>query len=69
MNLEITLFTGEVVDCRSFTDVDPDVSGIEISINKNLIGSIIGESLPDENDDDEMTTFKNMVENWLIDNS
>ena len=67
--LKINTFTGEEVSCRTFFDIDPDVSGIDISINENRIGSIIGVILPDEEDEEELNDFKNMVENWLIDNS
>ena len=51
--------------CRTFTDVDPDVSGIEVSLDGNRIGSIIDESLPE---DDDVEAFVNMLEVWLIDN-
>ena len=56
------------VSCRPFTDVDPDVSGIEISVNGNRIGSMIGFDLPDEDDDVAITNFENEVEDWIIEN-
>ena len=62
MTVETILGTYE---CRNFTDVDPDVSGIEVSKYGNHIGSIIGESLPEE---DETEAFTDMLENWLIEN-
>jgi len=67
--LTITLFTGEEIECRAFTDVDPDVEGIELSMDGERLGSMIGMYLPDENDDDEMDSFINKVENWMIDNN
>jgi hypothetical protein len=51
-------------DCRSFTNVDPDEYGIEISKNGNYIGIMVGEELPDDDDDD----FINKLEIWLSEN-
>jgi len=66
LNLNLLAF-GEV-ECRSFMDIDPDVSGIEVSIDDERLGSMIGESLPDEQDEDEVANFGDKVELWLIEN-
>ena len=67
-NITINVLAFGEVECRSFTNVDPDVEGIEISIHGDLVGSMIGESLPDENDEDEVDNFGDKVGTWLIDN-
>ena len=52
-----------------FTNVDPDEIGIDVSTyGGEHIGSIIGESIADEDDDEGWKKFKNMVENWIVDN-
>jgi hypothetical protein len=55
-------------ECRSFIIVDPDVQGIEISEYGEHIGSMIGENLPDENDEDEIKNFINKLEIWIVEN-
>ena len=66
---DITLFVVETIlgdyECRNFTDVDPDVSGVEVLKNGKVIGSMIGESLPDE---DETECFTDILETWLVEN-
>ena len=68
--MEITVVTNynEIIECRSFTDVDPDISGVELSRSGNRLGSMINVSIPDENDIDAMAHFKEEVEEWIIDN-
>lgn len=56
------------VSCRPFTDVDPDVSGVEVSVRGEVLGSMVGFELPNEDDEDEVSIFENEVENWIIDN-
>ena len=55
--MELTIFTvwGDCIVCRSFTNVDPDFSGIEIYRDNERLGSIINVDLPDEEamDDEE----------------
>ncbi len=62
MKIETILGTYE---CKNFTDVAPDVSGVDVSKDGDRIGSMIGESLPDE---DETEAFTDVLENWLIEN-
>ena len=58
----------ENVSCRSFTDVDPDVSGIEVTVDGVRIGSMIGVDLPDVDDTDEVMDFEGRVGDWIIEN-
>jgi len=59
---------GEEYQCQDFTDVDPDVSGVEVFRDGQCIGSIIGLSVPDIEDEDENEKFDNEVINWIVDN-
>jgi hypothetical protein len=57
--------------CRSYTDVDPDETGIEISLDDNppvFVGQIPGMSLPDEEDEEECICFDVEIQNWLEEN-
>ena len=57
------------IDCREFTDVDPDVSGIELTRDANeYLGRMIDVTIPDEEDNKGMSKFIDGVENWMIDN-
>lgn len=67
--LTVTTFTNDTVTCRSFTNVGPDEEGIDLTMNGEHIGSIYGESIPDEEDYDEVDNFTAMIEDWLIDNN
>ena len=58
----------DVITCRNFTDVDHDVSGVDLTRDGNHLGSMYGESIPDENDEEAMEDFKETVEVWMIDN-
>ena len=54
--------------CQSFTDVDPDVSGVEVFENDNRLGSIVGLSVPDIEDEEANIQFDKEVTDWLVDN-
>ena len=55
------------IDCRTFTDVDPDVSGVELTRDANeYLGSMIDVTLPDEEDNEGMLEFVTEIENWMI---
>ena len=54
---------------KDFTDVDPDVSGVEVyNSQEERIGSMIGLSIPDEDDEDEFDKFVDELEIWITDN-
>lgn len=54
--------------CTSFTDVDPDVSGVEVTMGDEHLGIIVGLSIPEIEDEEENERFDNDVIEWLIDN-
>ena len=58
--------------CRSYTDVDPDDSGIEIKLIDEpediYVGQISGMSLPDEENEEECICFDVEIMNWLEEN-
>lgn len=65
---------GTEFTCRNFTDVDPDVSGVEITKAETgkVIGQIEGFSIPDiddlDGDGEETIEFEVMVNDWLEEN-
>lgn len=62
---QITEF-GNIYDCRYFYDYNTDC--IDISLDGEHLGSIIGLSLPDEEDNEQVSYFEAEVINWIIDN-
>lgn len=59
---------GDEFQCQDFTDVDPDVSGVEVFRNGERLGSIVGVHIPDIEDEDENIKFDKEVINWIVDN-
>jgi len=59
---------GEEFQCQSFTDVDPDVSGVEVFKDGERLGSIVGLEIPDIEDEEENEKFDNEVIAWIVDN-
>ena len=53
---------------RSFTNVDPDESGVEIRINNELVGQIEGIYIPDIDDEETNICFDVEIQNWLEEN-
>jgi len=69
MKNQISVFVfGDEYQCTEFYDVDLNYSGVEVSCNGKPLGSIIGVSIPDIDDDDETENFNTEVINWLVDN-
>jgi hypothetical protein len=60
---------GKEYRCVQFTDVDPDVSGVEIFIDNKRLGSIIDLDIPDIEDEEENEKFDNEVIDWIVENS
>ena len=54
--------------CQSFSDVDPDVSGVEVYENDERLGEIVGLSIPDIEDEEANIRFDDEVVNWIVDN-
>ena len=67
MKTSIFEFGNEYV-CRSFFDIDNQYSGVEIYNNKERLGSIVGLSIPDEDDEEEVKKFEKEVIDWIIEN-
>ena len=61
---------GDNIECREFFDIvgSSEISGIEIFKSGRRLGSLLGVSIPDKNDNDEIEKFINEIDNWLIDN-
>jgi len=59
---------GDEFQCQGFTDVDPDVSGVEVFRNGNRLGRIVGLSIPDIEDEEENEKFDKEVIEWIVDN-
>ena len=56
-------------ECRSYFNDDND-NGLEITntSNGNRVGSMVGYNLPNVDDNDELDSFIELLEDWLIDN-
>lgn len=69
MNTQKAVFQfGNEYTCTNFFDVDTQASGVDISLDGNHLGSIIGLSIPDIDDEEENIKFDNEVIKWLVDN-
>ena len=65
--LKISTFTNDSVKCRAYFNNDGD-NGVEIYNEGSYAGKIVGIELPDEDDDEAIEQFTDIVETWLIDN-
>ncbi len=54
--------------CKDFTDVDPDRTGVVVSLNDEHLGEILGISIPDPEDAEEVEKFNKEVIEWVVDN-
>jgi len=69
MNNQKAVFEfGNEYNCTEFFCSDRNCSGIDVSMNGNHLGEIIGISIPDIDDDEENIKFDNEVINWVVDN-
>lgn len=52
MNTYSVFYYGNEYICREFTNVDPDVSGIEIkdALSDKIVGTMVGYHIPDIDD-------------------
>ncbi len=67
MERSVFEFGNEYV-CRYFFDVDNQYDGVEVSRSGNYLGRIIGVTIPDDEDEDEIKNFEKEVTDWLVDN-
>lgn len=55
--------------CTNFFDVDLQTSGVDVSVDGEHIGQILGVTIPDDIDDiDENEKFDKEVVAWVVDN-
>lgn len=62
---------GDKIECRDFFDIvgtSTEISGVELTRDGERLGTMIGVSIPDISDQDEVNEFRDEVECWLIDN-
>lgn len=62
---------GDKIECREFFDIvgtSTEVSGVEIFRDNERLGQLVGISIPDLNDEDEVDDFRDEIECWLVDN-
>ena len=62
---------GDKIECKEFFDIvgtSTEVSGVEIFRDGERLGQMIGTSIPDINDQDEVDDFRDGIEIWLVDN-
>ena len=69
MNQKSVFEFGEEYQCTQFFCSDRNISGVDVSINGNHLGEIIGIDIPDDIEDEEANIeFDNKVINWIVDN-
>ena len=60
---------GNEYQCTQFTNIDPDYAGVDVSLNDDHIGEIVGLDIPDDPEDDEANIkFDNAVIVWIVEN-
>lgn len=67
MKRSVLQFGKEYV-CADFFNTVLDTYGVEVRLNGEYLGSILGISLPDYNSED-CKKFDNEVINWIVDNN
>lgn len=68
MNQKTVFEFGNEYQCQQFFCNDRNVGGVDISLNGNHIGEIIGLDIPDIEDENENVKFDNEVIDWIVDN-
>ena len=59
---------GNEYQCTQILYPDRSIGGIDVSVNGNHLGKIIGIEIPDIDDEEENIKFDNEVINWIVDN-
>ncbi|TXG82773.1 MAG: hypothetical protein E6R13_04530 [Spirochaetes bacterium] len=59
---------GNEYQCTEFFCSDRNVGGVDVSLDGEHLGEIIGVSIPDIDDEEENIKFDNEVINWIVDN-
>jgi hypothetical protein len=60
---------GNEYQCTQFFCSDRNVVGVDVSLNNEHLGEIIGIHIPDIDDEEENIKFDNEVINWIVDNN
>jgi hypothetical protein len=69
MKNQISVFEfGNEYQCTQFFDVDLG-DGVDVSLNGERLGSIVGIVIPDIDDEDETENFNKEVIDWIVDNN
>ena len=60
---------GDEFICTQFFDIDTQSDGVDVNRNgTERLGSIIGITIPDIDDEEENIKFDNEVIDWIVDN-
>lgn len=68
MNQKSVFEFGNEYQCQSFFCTSRNVGGVDVKLNGEHLGEIIGLEIPDIDDEDENIKFDNEVINWIVDN-
>ena len=68
MNQKAVFEFGNEYNCTSFYDVNYNYAGVDVSLNGEHLGLIIGLDVPDIDDEKENVKFDNQVIDWIVDN-
>ena len=68
MNEKSVFEFGDEFVCTEFFCADRNVGGVTVKRNDEILGEIIGVSIPDIDDEEENIKFDNEVINWIVDN-
>lgn len=68
MNQKSVFEFGNEYQCTQFFDVDIQANGVEVKLDGEHLGSIIGLDIPDVEDEEENIKFDNEVVEWIVDN-
>ena len=58
---------GNEYNCQSYFNDDLD-NGVEVFLNDEILGSIVGLDIPNIDDEDENKYFDDKVMQWVVDN-
>ncbi len=68
MNQKSVFEFGNEYQCTQFFDIDTQATGVDVSLNGEHLGQIIGLEIPDIEDEEENIKFDDAVTNWIVDN-
>lgn len=69
MNNQKSVFEfGNEYECTSFWCSDRNCGGVTVKQNDEILGEIIGLTIPEIDNEEENIKFVNEVINWIVDN-